>query len=63
MTKGEPLIRQYSGRASVEFWRRVNRCPNREVYRMGCILQDVESRVLAAIEANPPKPRTQKAKK
>lgn len=48
------LRRQYSGSESHHFWWLVKRCPNREIYTLGLILQDVESRVLAAVEANQP---------
>lgn len=57
------LVRHYSGNESVEFWRAVNRCPNREVYTLGCILQDVESRVLSAIEQNQPAEKKRTATK
>ena len=43
-------VRLYSGSKSVEFWNRVKACTNREIYVMSCILQDVESRVLASLE-------------
>lgn len=42
----EPL---YSGKQSTKFWERVNKIRGREgnaVYVAGCLLQDVESRVL-----------------
>lgn len=55
--EAEPAIllrRRYSGRASEGFWALVNRCPNREIYTLGLILQEVESRVLDALYANQP---------
>lgn len=40
----------YSGPRSVAFWRRIGKLPEGSrdaAYAMGCILQDVEGRVLA----------------
>ena len=44
----------YSGKASVAFWRRINRLPEPEqrvIYAFGCALQDVERRVLRVLDA------------
>jgi hypothetical protein len=46
--------RTYSGKWSAKFWKRINAIPTSEggmqLYIMGCILQDVEDRVLREIE-------------
>lgn len=63
MRSGLKLQRLYSGSQSVEFWEHVRRCPNSEVYTMGCILQDVESRVLSALERNQPAQKKRTATK
>ncbi len=49
------LRRRYSGTDSIDFWERVKRCPNREVYTLALILQEIESRVLSAVESNQPR--------
>lgn len=50
MTK--PFEQQYSGDASREFWRTVNSLPDAkqgELYSLGCALQDLEGRVITAL--------------
>ena len=50
MSARKPILPHYSGKLSVEFWRRVNTStgsPTREVlYYAGVLLQEMESRVL-----------------
>lgn len=42
---------RYSGKLSHEFWQRVHNIEdNVELYCWGCALQDLESRVIAALE-------------
>ena len=45
---------KYSGPASEKFWRRVNRIKDRRArsmcYQLGCCIQDIEYRLLQAIE-------------
>ena len=56
MTKrsDRPFGRKYSGGASKPFWARVKRLQktdaHRELYSLGCALQDLEERVLRALE-------------
>ena len=50
MIKLEP---RYSGRYSEEFWAQVNALPEPQrecIYLLGCILQDLEGRVLKKLE-------------
>lgn len=46
--------RVYSGTASVQFWQRIKRAEartkSRDLYTLGIILQETESRVLGALE-------------
>jgi hypothetical protein len=50
-TKLEP---RYSGDKSKKFWKRINAIPRIEghllLYTLGCALQDLEGRVLGALE-------------
>lgn len=45
---------KYSGQASNKFWRRVNAIKDRRAramcYQLGCCIQDIEYRLLQAIE-------------
>ncbi len=44
---------RYSGNLSTRFWKRVNALPssdNHAVYQLGCALQDLEARVLNALD-------------
>ena len=48
---------RYSGALSKEFWKRVNSIPrcgqatsHGEIYSLGCALQDLEGRVLSALQ-------------
>ena len=43
--------RYYSGQKSKRFWARVLKLGNREIYALGCVLQLVEHRTLAALDA------------
>ena len=51
---GEVVKRIYSGNGSRRFWARIRKVPTQyggdKLYAMGCILQDVESRVLRELE-------------
>jgi hypothetical protein len=52
MTKLKPVIYRYSGPMSIDVWKRINKLPEvdkRAVYGLGCVLQDVECRTLAAL--------------
>lgn len=47
------MKKRYSGRKSIEFWRRVNALPRPSqaiLYRLGCILQNMEEFVLDALK-------------
>jgi len=47
--KRKQLATHYSGRASIEFWRRVHKLPepdHRVLYMAGCLLQTMEETIL-----------------
>jgi len=47
------FVPHYRGDLSKQFWRRVNQLDDKEnvLYLMGCALQDIEGRMLQAIES------------
>lgn len=58
------LEHQYSGPKSDAFWKVVNSLPRehlRELYSLGCALQDLEGRVLSTLQLA--KPNTVKKKR
>jgi hypothetical protein len=51
-TKPEKFRPHYSGPASKKFWAHIKNLPDSrhdEMYALGCILQDIEYRVLAGL--------------
>lgn len=52
LAKRKDFQPRYGGDLSKEFWKRVNKLPRSEageVYSLGCALQDLESRVVNAL--------------
>jgi hypothetical protein len=48
----------YAGDRSAAFWKRIRSYEDDAIYELGCVLQDVEGRVLAAMDrADISKPR------